>query len=47
VEEIAALTPNAALDLPHGVRAVTERGVLRFRRSAQRPKKQGARSAPP
>jgi hypothetical protein len=41
------LTPNAALDLPHGVRAVTERGVLRFRRSPQRPKKQGARSAPP
>jgi tRNA(Ile)-lysidine synthase len=47
VEEITALTPNAALDLPHGVRAVTERGVLRFRRSPQRPKKQGARSAPP
>ncbi len=47
VEEITALTSNAALDLPHGVRAVTERGVLRFRRSPQRPKKQGARSAPP
>jgi tRNA(Ile)-lysidine synthase len=29
-EEVAALGPRAALDLPHGVRAVTERGVLRF-----------------
>jgi tRNA(Ile)-lysidine synthase len=47
VEEITALTPDAALDLPHGVRAVTERGVLRFRRTPQRPRKQGARSAPP
>lgn len=28
--EIAALGPSAMLDLPHGVRAVTERGTLRF-----------------
>lgn len=28
--EIAALGPSARLDLPHGVRAVTERGTLRF-----------------
>lgn len=32
VHEVAALGPNAALDLPHGVRAVVERGVLRFER---------------
>jgi tRNA(Ile)-lysidine synthase len=29
-DEVAAMGENAALDLPHGVRAVTERGVLRF-----------------
>lgn len=28
--EVAAMGANAMLDLPHGVRAVTERGVLRF-----------------
>jgi tRNA(Ile)-lysidine synthase len=28
--EVASMGDNAALDLPHGVRAVTERGVLRF-----------------
>lgn len=28
--EVAAMGDNAALDLPHGVRAVTEGGVLRF-----------------
>jgi tRNA(Ile)-lysidine synthase len=31
-EEVAALGPNAALDLPHGVRAVTQGGVLTFQR---------------
>ena len=31
-EEVAALGPQAALDLPHGVRAVVARGVLRFAR---------------
>ncbi len=30
VAEICALSSNAALDLPHGVRAVVERGTLRF-----------------
>jgi tRNA(Ile)-lysidine synthase len=34
VQEILGLGPNAALDLPHGVRAVTQRGVLRFERQA-------------
>jgi tRNA(Ile)-lysidine synthase len=29
-DELAALGPNASLDLPHGVRAVVTRGVLRF-----------------
>ncbi len=29
-EEVLALCDDAALDLPHGVRAVAERGVLRF-----------------
>ncbi len=29
-EEIAAMGENAMLDLPHGVRAVTERGIVRF-----------------
>jgi tRNA(Ile)-lysidine synthase len=29
-EEILALHDDAALDLPHGVRALTERGILRF-----------------
>ena len=31
-EELTALNANAALDLPSGVRAVVERGVLRFER---------------
>lgn len=31
-EEVAALRPDAALDLPSGVRAVVERGVVRFER---------------
>ena len=30
--EVAEMAANAMLDLPHGVRAVTERGVLRFMR---------------
>ncbi len=29
-EEVLALSDDAALDLPHGVRAVTERGIVRF-----------------
>jgi tRNA(Ile)-lysidine synthase len=29
-DELVRMGPNAALDLPHGVRAVTERGTLRF-----------------
>jgi tRNA(Ile)-lysidine synthase len=29
-DELAAMAPSAMLDLPHGVRAVAERGVLRF-----------------
>jgi tRNA(Ile)-lysidine synthase len=32
-EDVAALADNAALDLPHGVRAVVKRGVLRFERT--------------
>ncbi|HZU61296.1 MAG TPA: hypothetical protein VE983_10040, partial [Solirubrobacteraceae bacterium] len=39
-DEVAALGQNAALDLPHGVRAVVERGVLRFERQTT-----GGRSA--
>jgi tRNA(Ile)-lysidine synthase len=31
-EEVAAMGDDAKLDLPHGVRAVTERGMLRFMR---------------
>jgi tRNA(Ile)-lysidine synthase len=31
-EDILSLGPNAALDLPHGVRAVVERGLLSFER---------------
>jgi tRNA(Ile)-lysidine synthase len=31
-EEVAGMGPNAMLDLPHGVRAVAEGGVLRFMR---------------
>jgi tRNA(Ile)-lysidine synthase len=38
VAEITALNPNAALDLPHGVRAKVEHGLLRFER-----RKKGAR----
>jgi tRNA(Ile)-lysidine synthase len=34
VQEVMAMGANAALDLPHGVRAVTECGVLRFVRRA-------------
>jgi tRNA(Ile)-lysidine synthase len=30
IDEVAAMGDNAALDLPHGVRAVSEGGVLRF-----------------
>jgi tRNA(Ile)-lysidine synthase len=41
VDEIMALT-HGALDLPHGVRAVVERGVLRFE-----PQKRGARERAP
>jgi tRNA(Ile)-lysidine synthase len=41
-EEVAALGSNAALDLPHGVRAVVVRGVLRFERQTTA---DGARSA--
>lgn len=33
--EVAALGPDAALDLPHGVRAVVVRGVLRFERQSR------------
>jgi tRNA(Ile)-lysidine synthase len=46
VEEICALQATAALDLPHGVRAVTERGVLRFRRTPQEPKNRGRGASP-
>jgi tRNA(Ile)-lysidine synthase len=35
-EDVAALGPNAALDLPSGVRAVVRRGVLRFQRQPAR-----------
>jgi tRNA(Ile)-lysidine synthase len=34
-EEILGLGDDAALDLPHGVRAVTERGIVRFVRRGQ------------
>ncbi|MBV9311822.1 MAG: tRNA lysidine(34) synthetase TilS [Solirubrobacterales bacterium] len=44
VDEICALSNNAALDLPHGVRALVEGGVLRFVR--QEPKPQARASAP-
>lgn len=40
VQEILRLGSNAALDLPHGVRAVVERGFLRFERQTT-----GVRSA--
>jgi tRNA(Ile)-lysidine synthase len=30
--EVVAMAPDAMLDLPHGVRAVSERGLLRFMR---------------
>ena len=33
--EVAAMGQDAMLDLPHGVRAVTERGVLRFMRRTE------------
>jgi tRNA(Ile)-lysidine synthase len=52
-QEIAALpdTGTSALDLPHGVRAVSERGVLRFERTPPLPRgrpgeTRRARSAP-
>jgi tRNA(Ile)-lysidine synthase len=37
VEELVALKPHGALDLPHGVRAVVERGILRFERQPKKP----------
>lgn len=40
--EVAALSPNAVLDLPHGVRAVVEDGILRMERT---PKLSSARAA--
>ncbi|MBV8988309.1 MAG: tRNA lysidine(34) synthetase TilS [Solirubrobacterales bacterium] len=47
VDEIVALPDegSAALDLPHGVRAVTRAGVLRFERTP--PMDSGARHPPP
>ncbi len=35
VEEIARLSSDASLDLPHGVRAVVERGLLSFERQTK------------
>ena len=35
--DLAALGPDAALDLPHGVRAIVEGGVLRFGRTPRKP----------
>jgi tRNA(Ile)-lysidine synthase len=43
-EDVAALRPNAALDLPSGVRAVVERGVLRFERQAAKAQPAGGLS---
>ena len=47
-EEVAALGANAALDLPSGVRAVVERGLLRFERQTNggRSARARARSSP-
>jgi tRNA(Ile)-lysidine synthase len=46
-EDVAALRANAALDLPSGVRAVVERGVLRFeRQGAGAPPAAGSVSGP-
>jgi tRNA(Ile)-lysidine synthase len=48
-EDIVALSDHgtAALDLPHGVRAIAERGVLRFeRRSSSRSEQEAPESAP-
>jgi tRNA(Ile)-lysidine synthase len=44
VDEICGLGENAALDLPHGVRALVEGGRLRF--AAQEPKPPARASAP-
>jgi tRNA(Ile)-lysidine synthase len=45
-EEVAALGPNAALDLPHGVRAVTDGGVLSFQRQEKKARSRLGRAAP-
>jgi len=44
VGELLALGDEAALDLPHGVRAVVHRGVLRFEPQPPKPAGHGARS---
>ena len=36
IDELLAMAPDAALDLPHGVRATTAGGVLRFTRTPPR-----------
>lgn len=38
VRDVTALGQNGALDLPHGVRAVVSRGVLRFERQSAAPR---------
>ncbi len=45
VDEIVALK-HGALDLPHGVRAVVEDGVLRFARTPPKPNQRRAQRAP-
>ena len=42
-DEVVEMADNAMLDLPHGVRAVTERGMLRFMR---RPESTSRRATP-
>jgi tRNA(Ile)-lysidine synthase len=45
-EEVTALGSDAALDLPHGVRAVTQGGVLRFQRQEEKGHVRPGESAP-
>jgi tRNA(Ile)-lysidine synthase len=45
-EEVLALRDDAALDLPYGVRAVAERGVLRFEGQTNGRAQRGARARP-
>jgi hypothetical protein len=43
-EEVIAMTDRAMLDLPHGVRAVTEGGIVRFVRRTDAARRQPARA---